>query len=48
MAELLIRAKGHWMDKLTQEEVDKMSVSERQSYEARSQIGDITRESICN
>jgi len=41
MAELLVRAKAHWMDDLTQKDVDKMSVEEKQSYEARSQIGDI-------
>jgi hypothetical protein len=29
------------MDKLSQEEVDKMTKEERQSYDARSQIGDI-------
>ena len=40
-AELLVRAKGHWMDELTQAEVDKMGESERGSYEARSQKGDI-------
>lgn len=41
MAELLIRATGHWMDKLSKEEVDKMDESQKQSYEARSQKGDI-------
>jgi hypothetical protein len=41
MAELLCRATAHWLDKLTKEEVDKMSVEQKQSYEARSQIGDI-------
>ena len=41
MAELLVKAKPHWMDSLSKEEVDKMSVGEKQSYEARSQIGDI-------
>ena len=40
-AELLVRAKPHWMDSFTQSEVDKMSAGEKQSYEARSQIGDI-------
>jgi len=41
MAKLLIRAQAHYLDKLTQEEVDKMTKEERQSYDARSQIGDI-------
>lgn len=41
MAELLVRAKPHWMDSLTKAEVDKMSKEQLQSYNARSQIGDI-------
>ena len=41
MAELLIRAKKHWMDDFKQDDIDKMSKEQRQSYEARSQIGDI-------
>jgi hypothetical protein len=41
MSELLIRAKAHYLDSLTQAEVDKMSKEQRQSYEARSQVGDI-------
>ena len=41
MAELLVRAKAHWMDDLTQKDVDKLSAGERESYDARSQIGDI-------
>jgi len=40
-AELLVRAKPHWMDSFTQTEVDKLSPGDKQSYEARSQIGDI-------
>lgn len=40
-AELLVKAKPHYMDSYTQEQIDKMTVSEKQSYEARSQIGDI-------
>ena len=40
-AELLIQARNHWMDNLSQSEIDKMSVNEKQSYDARSQIGDI-------
>ena len=41
MAELLIQAKSHWMDKFTQEQVDKMSIGEKRSYSARAQIGDV-------
>ena len=41
MAELLVRAKPHWMDSLSQTDVDKMSAEEKQSYSSRSQIGDI-------
>jgi hypothetical protein len=41
MAELLVRAQSHRLDKLPQEEVDKMPVGVRRSYDARSQIGDI-------
>ena len=41
MSELLVRAKPHWMDSLTQTEVGKLDVGQKQSYEARSQIGDI-------
>ena len=41
MAELLVRAKPHWMDSLIQSDIDKMSKEQKQSYEARSQIGDI-------
>lgn len=40
-AELLVRAKPHWMDNFLQADIDKMSIRERQSYEARSQEGDI-------
>jgi len=40
-AELLVKAKKHYMDDFTQEQVDKMTVEQRQSYEARSQIGDV-------
>jgi len=40
-AELLVKASGHWMDELTQSEVDKMTPDARQSYDARSQKGDI-------
>lgn len=40
-AELLVSAKPHWMDSLTQPEVDKMTIEQKQSYNARSQIGDV-------
>lgn len=39
--ELLVRAKPHWMDSLTQKDVDVMSTEQKQSYESRSQIGDV-------
>jgi hypothetical protein len=41
MAELLVRATGHYLDKLSKEEVDKMTSEQKQSYEARSQKGDV-------
>jgi hypothetical protein len=41
MAELLVRAKKHWMDDFTQKQVDAMTPEEKRSYEARSQIGDV-------
>jgi hypothetical protein len=41
MAELLVRAKKHWMDDLTQKQVDAMTPEEKRSYSARSQIGDV-------
>ena len=41
MAELLVKAKAHWMDSLSQEEVDKLPPYKRQTYNARSQIGDV-------
>ena len=40
-AELLVKAKKHYMDDFKQTQIDKMTASEKQSYEARSQIGDI-------
>jgi len=40
-AELLVRASSHWMDALKPSEVNKFSTSELQSYNARTQIGDI-------
>jgi len=41
MAELLVRAKAHWMDSLSSEEVARMPQEKKRSYDARSQIGDI-------
>lgn len=41
MAELLVSAKKHWMDDLSIEEVEKMTSTNKESYDARSQIGDI-------
>lgn len=41
MAELLIRASGHWLDSKTPEEVNAMSERDRDGYNARTQIGDI-------
>lgn len=41
MAELLVRAKPHWMDDLKPGEVNKLSPQDLQSYNARTQIGDI-------
>ena len=41
MAELLIKAKPHWMDDLKQEDIDKMTKEQKLSYDARSQLGDI-------
>jgi hypothetical protein len=41
MAELLVKANKHWMDDLKQEDLDKMTKEQLQSYNARSQIGDI-------
>lgn len=40
-AEFLVRAKGHWMDNLSQEEVDAMSNEKKEQYDARTQKGDI-------
>ncbi len=40
-AELLIKANSHWMDGLSQSDIDNMTPSEKQSYDARSQKGDI-------
>jgi len=40
-AELLVKAKPHWMDSLKQDEIDKMSDMQKEHYNARSQVGDI-------
>ena len=41
MCELLVRAKGHWLDDKTQAEVDAMDETQKEHYYARSQKGDI-------
>lgn len=41
MAEFLIRAKGHWMDNLSNKEVKALSPSKKASYDARTELGDI-------
>jgi len=41
MAELLIKAQAHWKDSFDQKTIDNMSKDEKQSFDARSQIGDI-------
>ena len=41
MAELLVKAKAHWMDSLSQQDVDALSDKKKNSYNARSQIGDV-------
>jgi hypothetical protein len=41
MAEVLIKATEHWMDSFTQEQLDALTAEELQSYNARSQKGDI-------
>ena len=41
MCEALIRAKGHWKDAWNNPTVNALSTSERQSYDARTQLGDI-------
>ena len=41
MAELLVKAKAHWMDSLKQDEIDKMSNMQKEQYNSRSQIGDV-------
>ena len=41
MAECLIRAKGHWKDSWTPAQVNKLSIAEKEQYDARTQLGDI-------
>jgi hypothetical protein len=41
MAELLVKAKKHWMDDFTQAQIDELSAGQKESFLARSQIGDI-------
>lgn len=41
MAELLIQARGHWMDNFTQTQIDALSERDKKSREARIQLGDI-------
>jgi hypothetical protein len=41
MADLLVRVSPHWMDSLKTSEVNKLSEGEKQSYNSRTQIGDI-------
>jgi hypothetical protein len=41
MAELLVHAKGHWMDNMTQAEIDALDDNRRASRNARTQFGDI-------
>src|SRR3989304_2182227 len=41
MAELLVRAKGHWKDSFTQVQIDALSIKDKEQFDARSQIGDI-------
>ena len=41
MAEILIQAKGHWMDNFTQGQIDALDDGQKKSREARIQLGDI-------
>jgi len=41
MVEFLIKAKDHWMDSLTEKEVENLSKEEKEGYDARSQKGDV-------
>ncbi len=41
MAELLVRAKNHWMDSFTPDQVSALSPGQLAEYNARTQLGDI-------
>jgi hypothetical protein len=41
MAELLVRAKGHWMDSFTQGQIDALPSGAKDSFYSRTQLGDI-------
>ena len=41
MCELLIQAKGHWMDNFTQGQIDALDDGQKKSRNARIQLGDI-------
>jgi len=41
MCELLIQAKGHWMDDFTQEQIDALDDIKKASRNARIELGDI-------
>jgi hypothetical protein len=41
MAELLVQARGHWMDNFTQAQIDALDDNAKASRDARIQLGDI-------
>ena len=41
MAEFLIQARGHWMDNMSQSEINALSDSQKNSRDRRLQLGDI-------
>ena len=41
MAEILIRAKGHWKDGIKKADYNALSEEEKIAYDARTQLGDI-------
>jgi hypothetical protein len=41
MAELLVKAKVHWMDSLKQDDIDKLNKYDKRGYDARTNIGDV-------
>jgi len=41
MAEILIQARGHWMDNLSQAQIDALDEGQKDSRNARIQLGDI-------